>query len=87
MTTTGGYFGTDCPDLGEGYLKIGEQLKQIRLKFFVGPVELIDEEHRPGPERSGLDGAEQRPRSQVFPAHDVGNLGIGRLRLSPRSSE
>ena len=39
--------GGDRADLGNRDLVIREKLEQERLEFVVGPVDLVDEQHRP----------------------------------------
>src|SRR6185369_7805782 len=53
--------GPDGPDLRNGDLEVGQDLQQGRLELVVGPVNLVDEQHRPV---AGPHGRQQRPLQQ-----------------------
>ena len=41
--------GADRAELGNGHLKVGQQLEQKPLELLVGAIELVDEQHRRRP--------------------------------------
>jgi hypothetical protein len=53
----------DRPELGDGDLKIGEELQQEALELLVGAIELVDEQHRT-PRRGAAQCLEQRAFEQ-----------------------
>ena len=73
----------DRAELGDGHLKVGQELEQERLELVVGPVDLVDQQHR-GPLVVVLDGVEQRAADHELAAEDVahplGGGGVGRLQ-------
>ena len=50
-------------ELGNADLEVGEQLEQERLELLIGPVDLVDQEHR---RLFPADGGEQGPFEEVF---------------------
>ena len=64
-TTIGGTDALERAELGDGDRVVGEDLEQERLELVVGPVDLVDEQHRwrDAPERFGFvaDRPQQRP--------------------------
>ena len=66
----------DRADLGDADLEVGEHLEQESLELVVGPVDLVDEQHRlvAGPDR-----LQQRPFQQELRAEElVHRFGVGR---------
>ncbi len=69
----------DGADLGDADLEVGQYLKQERLELVVGPVDLVNQQHRP---ITGPDGLQQRPLQQELGAEELVNrLVVGRLTL------
>ena len=68
------------PELGDGDGRLGEQLEQERLELVVGPVDLVDQQHRRARPRV-LDRLQQRPGDQVVGAEQVGLVDGRALRL------
>ena len=66
--------GDHGPDLGDGHRGVGQHLQQEGLELLVGPVELVDQEHRPAP---CADGRQQRPLDQELRAVELGGLAVG----------
>ena len=74
--------GRDRADLGDGDLEVGQQLEQERLELVVGPVDLVDEQHRPV---AGPDRLEQRPLEQELRAEQlVDRVVVVELALGQR---
>ena len=74
-TTSGGVLGRDGADLRDGDLEVGEHLEQERLELVVGPVDLVDQQHRPV---AGAHRLEQRPLEQELRAEQlVDRLVVG----------
>ena len=42
------HFGSERPELGDRHRVVGQDLEQERLEFVVGPVDLVDDQHRRG---------------------------------------
>ena len=66
----GGWVATIVPELGDGHRGLRQQFEQERLEVVVGPVDLVDQEHRRA--RPGvLERAQQRPPDQVVGPEQV----------------
>ncbi len=65
-------------ELRDGDLEVRQDLEQVRLEFLVGPVDLVDQQHR----RHAvvrLEGLEERPSDQEFRPEDVVGRCMGRV--------
>jgi hypothetical protein len=73
-------------ELRDRHRALGEQFEQERLELVVGPVHLVDEQHRRA--RSGVvDRGQQRPGQEVVRAEQVGLLDGRALRLGQSDRE
>ena len=61
--TTGGTDGPQGAELGDGHRVVGQDLEQERLELVVGPVDLVDEQHRRRP-FAVVDGRQDGPADQ-----------------------
>ena len=78
--TSGGLVRPDRADLGDGDLEVGEHFQQERLELVVGPVHLVDQQHRlvAGPDRLQQRPLQQEPRAeQLVDRVVVGDLPLG----------
>ena len=64
----------DRADLGDADLEVGEHLEQERLELVVGPVHLVDQQHRLV---TGADRFQQRPLQQELRAEQL----VDRVRI------
>ena len=67
----------DRAQLRDGHRGLGEQLEGERLEVVVGPVELVDQQHR-RPRAGMLQRGQQRPAQQVVRAEQPGLVGAAR---------
>ena len=78
ITTAGGVGGRDRPELGDRHREVREHLEQERLELVVGPVELVDQEHRPRP---AAQRPQQRPLEQEVGAVQLADP-VARVELA-----
>ena len=78
---TGRSLGPYGADLRNAHGKVAEHLQQERLELLVGPIDLIDQQHR-GDCAPVLERPQQRTPNEKFLAEDVS--GGGGLGFSPR---
>ena len=71
----GAFGGGHRAELGHAHLELGEHLQQVGLEGRIGPVDLVDQQHR-GPKGIGLQRGEQRPLDQEALAEDVLRQGV-----------
>ena len=60
--------GADRAELGDRHLEVGQDLEQERLESLVGPIDLVDQQHRRAVR--SRDRAQQRTLEQVLPAEN-----------------
>ena len=63
----------DGPDLRDGDLEVGQELEQEGLELVIGPVDLVDQEHRP---ISGLYRRQQGPLQEELGAEQLVDLAL-----------
>ena len=73
------FAGLDGPEFRDADLVVGQDLEQERFELVVGPVDLVDEQHR---SVTLPDGLEQRPfQQELGPEQLVDGLLVGGLGL------
>ena len=70
--------GGDRPELGHGDREVGEHLEQERLELVVGPVELVDQQHRAGAGRAAPAAAAARAGTPARTARRSARAGRAR---------
>jgi hypothetical protein len=68
-----GRLGPDGADLRNGDLEVGQDLQQERLELIVGPVDLVDQQHR---SLAGPNGRQQRPFQQELRPEERVDRGV-----------
>jgi hypothetical protein len=72
--------GLDHADLGDRDLELGEELEQEGLELVVGAIELVDQQHRPGPRQR----LEQRPAQEELRGVQLGRAARAQLQQLAR---